>query len=370
MKAYNFLVLVTSILLLCLTRCNFTNLKQDADNSRESSGRVTESTVNNAENRIEYDKYVNPRFGFSVLYPVFLTSKFESDNNDGCAFSNNENCKMIASAEYNVLDYSLEELENVYKKDIDGSISYSKKKDNWFVLSGINFEGNIYYLKVVLDRNIEYVIEFIYPKKHKELFDEVIKVVINSLKYNVDNIFDVQDERIQQGEPKLVILENTAEHKTNLSYVCCSTKDIMNDFTKETVFSLDFNKDTKKESIVMRWRSEGFEIMGYKGNYGCEMICFSDDDIEDSKYIQITAYDFDNDDTNEVVISIGTDWDNIRSFVYRINKSDEIPYVLVGQINSQQRVILQNNQLIAPYGSQGLFESYYYIDGKILQERF
>ena len=76
--------------------------------STTSSNNLDSKTTKN--NSINYETYVNPRFGFSILYPSFLTPEPEPDNGDGRTFSDDNNEKINVYAQYNAMEYSIEEL--------------------------------------------------------------------------------------------------------------------------------------------------------------------------------------------------------------------------------------------------------------------
>lgn len=126
---------------------------------------------------VSYDDYYNPRFDFSVSYPTFFVRKYEAANQDGCEFAFGNNYSMRVYGMNNVLEKTIKELFKDSKKSTD---TYSTSKDNWFVVSGVNEQGNIYYRKTILENNVEYVVELVYPRAHKTEYEAVVKKVISS----------------------------------------------------------------------------------------------------------------------------------------------------------------------------------------------
>ncbi|MBQ6728890.1 MAG: DUF805 domain-containing protein [Bacteroidales bacterium] len=124
-----------------------------------------------------YDDYYNPRFDFSVSYPTFFVRKYEAANQDGCEFAFGNNYSMRVYGMNNVLEKTIKEL---FKDSIKSTDTYSTSKDNWFVVSGVNEQGNIYYRKTILENNVEYVVELVYPRAHKTEYEAVVKKVISS----------------------------------------------------------------------------------------------------------------------------------------------------------------------------------------------
>ncbi|MCR5658876.1 MAG: hypothetical protein K6G25_06075 [Bacteroidales bacterium] len=160
---------------------NNSQTKEATKPTTSSESHETKSPTNDA---INYDTYINPRFGFSILYPTFLIPEPEPENGDGRIFTKGKDEEMSVFASYNVLDDSIEELFKECKNSYIGNISYAVQKDNWFVVSGTNDEGTILYRKTILTDDVEYTVNLIYPKAKKQLYDEIVDKVTKS--FNVD----------------------------------------------------------------------------------------------------------------------------------------------------------------------------------------
>ena len=93
-----------------------------------------------------------------------------------------------------VSERTVKELFEDSKRSTD---TYSTFKDNWFVFSGVNEQGNIYYRKTIIENNVEYVVELVYPQAKKAEYDVVVKKVINS--------FQVMGGEDEDGERYVVI---------------------------------------------------------------------------------------------------------------------------------------------------------------------
>lgn len=143
---------------------------------------------------VSYEEYYNPRFDFSVSYPSFFKRKYEAANQDGCEFEFGNNYSMRVYGMNNVLEKTIKELFKDSKKSTD---TYSTSKDNWFIVSGVNEQGNIYYRKTILEDEVEYVVELVYPQAKKTEYDAVVKKVISS--------FQVMGGEDEDGERYVVI---------------------------------------------------------------------------------------------------------------------------------------------------------------------
>jgi hypothetical protein len=162
---------------------NKNSTPKEVTNAETSSNNVV-SKATTKNDAISYDTYINPRFGFSIMYPTFLTPEPEPENGDGRIFSKGEDEEMSVFASYNVLDESIEDLFEECKNTYIGTVSYAVQKDNWFVVSGTDDEGTILYRKTILTDDVEYTVDLIYPKAKKQLYDEIVEKVTKS--FNVD----------------------------------------------------------------------------------------------------------------------------------------------------------------------------------------
>ena len=135
---------------------------------------------NISENTINYIYHYNERFKFKLLYPDFMRVQPTSTNGDGICLMRDKDTYIIASGSYNVLDLSIEELFNNEHKKTD---IYSRLKDDWFVRSGYNDDGTIFYAKSVLKNDTIFNITFNFREEDRELFDEIISKVLNSWSY-------------------------------------------------------------------------------------------------------------------------------------------------------------------------------------------
>lgn len=57
----------------------------------------------------------------------------------------------------------------------------------------------------------------------------------------------------------------------------------------------------------------------------------------------------------------------MEALIYRVSLEEKTPFILVGRIEGQQNIEFNGTEhdLIVPYGSQGLFREYKYIDKKL-----
>ena len=137
-------------------------------------------------NSLSYSEYRNQRFLFSIIYPTdILYPQGEPDNSDGQYFlSKDTNIKLTCSARYS-MDETLEyryrenifEEKNRSKKSV---ITYKIKKNDWFVISGIdNVTKNIFYQKVFLVDGIFKQCSITFPENRKDKMDNILSKIFN-----------------------------------------------------------------------------------------------------------------------------------------------------------------------------------------------
>lgn len=86
--------------------------------------------------------------------------------------------------------------------------------------------------------------------------------------------------------------------------------------------------------------------------------------------LQASVYDFDHDGTNELVIAAGDLATNAEIWVFSFTNVENIkkidPFHQELAVTGQSYITLDGHELDVPYGSQGLFETYKYIDKEFL----
>lgn len=137
------------------------------DNSLEPATEVPDETAkpSNVEESLEtkinnttYDTYVNARFGFSCTYPSFMKKGQESDNGDGCEFTYQKISFKVWGAN-NALNYGVRQALSAYA----ANASYKLVKPGYFIASGLEDNGNIYYEKYYLKGDVWYSAYLSYP---------------------------------------------------------------------------------------------------------------------------------------------------------------------------------------------------------------
>ncbi|MEI3337903.1 MAG: YARHG domain-containing protein [Clostridium sp.] len=132
------------------------------------------------DGEINYFKYGNARFGFSIDYPDFLTESTESMNGDGVTLTNLENTVCLkAYGLNNVLSQTTKDYFESNKESIGVDISYEALFDNSYILS---WEENnlIYYQYTVVGTGCFNAFCISYPKEEKEKFDEIVTTIYNN----------------------------------------------------------------------------------------------------------------------------------------------------------------------------------------------
>lgn len=127
---------------------------------------------------VSYSTYYNNRFGYKIDYPSVLQITNVPDNDDGRTFSYG-GLTITVFGIYNALFSSVQEQ---FKMNLKPTDTYKVVKNNWYVRSGINSNGYIYYEKSILKNDIWYTVILEYPESMKEELDDVVTKVVNSFK--------------------------------------------------------------------------------------------------------------------------------------------------------------------------------------------
>jgi hypothetical protein len=128
-----------------------------------------------------YESYQNTRLGFRVKYPEDFTQMPKPTNNDGREFISKDGSFTLLVYGSNYieglgLDWDYESAFN----DFD-EVTYKRKKNNWFVLSG--YKGNkIVYLKTFYGSGCSNTVYMKYPKRDKAKYDDIVTSIVRSFK--------------------------------------------------------------------------------------------------------------------------------------------------------------------------------------------
>ncbi len=153
--------------------------------SDEEYGALVEKPVQNNA-KVQYKKYRNPRFGFSISYPDFLTERSEADNGDGITlYSQDGEVELTVSGANNIMG---ETVASQYESDLSyvDNVLYQAQKGNWYVIS--SREGDyIYYTKCVVGECTMNRFEMRYPAAEKAKYEKIIKTLGDTFVTNVDD---------------------------------------------------------------------------------------------------------------------------------------------------------------------------------------
>lgn len=130
-----------------------------------------------------YALYRNARYGTFISYPApYFLARPAPDSGDGRTFvSADGTARFVVFAQYNALDLSLAEMiqDDIATGGYD-DVTYRKKGDGWYVLSGYA-ASDIFYRKVMLDGSgLVQVFEISYPASLKDNFDPVVTYMAQS----------------------------------------------------------------------------------------------------------------------------------------------------------------------------------------------
>lgn len=130
---------------------------------------------------INYNKYTNPRYGFTIEYPSAFTVNEVADNGDGAEIVNGS-VKIIVFGSNNIDNKSA---KDVYEEEIKGElkekITYKIQKDDWFIISWK--DGNIInYKKTAVGKGSVNTFIISYPEDENAAFAGIVYHISNTFK--------------------------------------------------------------------------------------------------------------------------------------------------------------------------------------------
>ncbi len=144
----------------------------------------------NAQNKnIKYKTYCNLSYKFCTDYPDgILIPQGEPDSQDGQAFlSKNKKNELLVFRQF--IDFGNDDNELTLKYQFDkqikkskNKITYKKLSQNFFVISGYNTTGQIFYQKTYLFDKDLFTCILTYNATEKELYNTIAEHVFKSFK--------------------------------------------------------------------------------------------------------------------------------------------------------------------------------------------
>lgn len=145
---------------------------------------------------VKYETYYNDRFGFLIDYPSFMTLDPPPTNSDGQIFRHG-NVEMRAYGRFDMTEDDITK-EEIVKREFEASKKKTDTntllKDNYYVVSGVDKDGMIYYMKRILHTKaatVWYTYLITYPADEKEFYDPIIKHCLESFDITVDGIDEI-----------------------------------------------------------------------------------------------------------------------------------------------------------------------------------
>ncbi|PZP51638.1 MAG: hypothetical protein DI598_02735 [Pseudopedobacter saltans] len=138
-----------------------------------------------------YQKYCNTRFQFCIEYPSNFKAQPESANGDGCVIISNDGKSEIrtyGSLENEETNNLTQELQYAEK---ESKITYKIVCKNYFIISGTNKEGMIFYRKTVVAQLKDYfnsgpakvlqTLTITYPKSQIKQYEDYCSKISKAL---------------------------------------------------------------------------------------------------------------------------------------------------------------------------------------------
>lgn len=159
-------VMTANAEVLYLPTANYS--KRAAEKGIPSSVRV-ETT--DSEDFYRYNDY---RFNLHSWVPVFLDQVRPPVNGDGCSFRNNDgSVALVVSGSHRNPRYTI---DDDYEREIDSSITYKTRGENWYVVSGVK-NGDVYYRKRFVGDNVVASLYFSYLYSEKDDYDWIVPIL-------------------------------------------------------------------------------------------------------------------------------------------------------------------------------------------------
>ena len=117
--------------------------------------------------------YQNPRFGFSLPVPPGMKTERPAENGGGQTFTSADGKVSVGGwAHFNV-DNDTQSVEAAFKSELalpGRTVTYKKKTDGWYVVSGVNKDGTGFYIKYAANAKYAAGFSITYPQADEKKY--------------------------------------------------------------------------------------------------------------------------------------------------------------------------------------------------------
>ena len=126
-------------------------------------------------NDTSWKEYINERFGYSLHVPNVLIASRDPVNGSGREYhTTNKEFSVASGAHFLRIADPNESLESHWNEDLaecKNQITYKKKSDSWYVISGVTTNGYFFYNKFFTKGNNWATFHITYLKLRKSQYD-------------------------------------------------------------------------------------------------------------------------------------------------------------------------------------------------------
>ena len=131
-----------------------------------------------------WKEYVNERFGFSLPYPATLIASRAPQNGAGREFhTTNKEFSILGQGGFLRTGDGVDSLDKRWQDELDSlgdTITYKKKTDTWYVISGVTKDGTEYYHKLYTKGGNWAAFNITYPHAENKQYDPWVERIEKS----------------------------------------------------------------------------------------------------------------------------------------------------------------------------------------------
>lgn len=126
-----------------------------------------------------FKDYTNARFGFKISYPATLVSTFDPANGAGKEFHSKDKEFSLATSAHFLNGATLDSMWQDELKELGNTITYKKKDQDWYVVSGVS-NGVEYYHKTHVHDGNWASFHITYPHAKAKQYDPIVEKIAKS----------------------------------------------------------------------------------------------------------------------------------------------------------------------------------------------
>jgi hypothetical protein len=164
----------------------------------------------------------------------------------------------------------------------------------------------------------------------------------------------------------ILLLSTTVYGQTEERFKVKGTAKLIATWTGKTLNDA-YGSLTSGDKVSITRGQIGIYVTVSHNNVGKKLVAKGGEDVLENTIIKVYEYDFDSDGQKEIIVIHSPEFSFVTVEVFKYSGG---LVERIGNFNGQFDIMLDQNTIYLPYGSQGLYDGYLYKSGVFFELRY